>query len=119
MQQMSSKKGGVARPAPSHSPTSNAHPSHPSGVDTSHFVLASSSPEIRGQDEIEIAGRRYVRQQRLATILGVTARTLARWNARGIGPPKITVGKTVLFDLAKLPEWLAARETAPTRNTRC
>jgi phage terminase Nu1 subunit (DNA packaging protein) len=70
------------------------------------------------QGEIEIAGRRYVRRQRLAKLLGVTDRTLARWNARGIGPAKITIGKTVLFDLTKLPDWLAARETLPTRNTR-
>jgi DNA-binding transcriptional regulator YiaG len=84
----------------------------------SSYAVTSSLPKIAEQDEIEIAGRRYVRQQRLARILGVTARTLARWNSRGIGPPKITIGKTVLFDLAKLPDWLAARETAPTRNTR-
>lgn len=70
------------------------------------------------QEEVEFAGHRYVRQQRLARILGVTGRTLARWNARGIGPPKITIGKTVLFDLAKLPEWLAALETAPPRKAR-
>jgi hypothetical protein len=72
----------------------------------------------RPQNEIQIAERHYVRQQQLAAILGVSARTLARWNALGIGPPKITIGKTVLFDLEKLPAWLATRETGPTRNTR-
>jgi DNA-binding transcriptional regulator YiaG len=84
----------------------------------SSYAITSSLQKIAEQDEIEIAGRRYVRQQRLARILGVTARTLARWNACGIGPAKITIGKTVLFDLAKLPDWLATRETAPTRSTR-
>jgi hypothetical protein len=68
--------------------------------------------------EVEIAGHRYVTAERLASMLGVTVRTLARWNASRIGPPKITIGKTVLFDLAKLPDWLATRETPPTRNTR-
>jgi hypothetical protein len=102
MQQVCFNKGGCDRVTPNHSANS----------------ALISSPAIQEQDEIEIAGRRYVRQQRLATILGVTARTLARWNARGIGPPKITIGKTVLFDLAKLPEWLAAREAAPVRHTR-
>jgi hypothetical protein len=68
--------------------------------------------------EIEIGGRRYIRQQRLARILKVTPRTLARWNARGIGPPKITIGKTVLFDVAKVPDWLASRESQPIRHHR-
>ena len=72
----------------------------------------------RNQDNVELGGHRYVRQKQLAGILGVSPRTLARWGARGFGPPKITIGKTVLFDVAKLPEWLAARESSPTRNTR-
>jgi hypothetical protein len=65
--------------------------------------------------EVEIAGRRYITADRLAATLGVTVRTLARWDAARIGPPKIKVGKLVLFDLAKLPVWLASRETEPVR----
>ena len=65
--------------------------------------------------EIEVAGRRYITADRLAAMLGVTVRTLGRWDAARIGPPKIKVGKLVLFDLAKLPAWLAARETEPVR----
>ena len=65
--------------------------------------------------EIEVAGRCYITADRLAATLGVTVRTLARWDAARIGPPKIKVGKLVLFDLAKLPAWLAARETEPVR----
>lgn len=67
------------------------------------------------QDDIQIAGRHYLRQPQLARVLGVSARTLARWTALGIGPPKITIGKTILFDLEKLPDWLATREVSPTR----
>jgi len=73
---------------------------------------------LDGAGEIEIADRLYITAQRLATKLCVSVRTLARWNSRGIGPPKITIGKTILFDLAKLPEWLASREAQPVRNTR-
>ena len=68
--------------------------------------------------DVEIAGHHYITADRLAEMLGVTVRTLARWNAQRIGPPKIAIGKTVLFDLAKLPEWLATREIQPIRNTR-
>ena len=60
---------------------------------------------------VEIGGRRYVTAGRLASLLGVTVRTLSRWDAAGNGPPKIKIGKKVLFDLDKVPEWLAGRET--------
>lgn len=65
---------------------------------------------------IEIGGHHYVTASRLAEMLGITVRTLSRWNALRIGPPKIVIGKKVLFDLAKLPAWLATREMQPTRN---
>ena len=67
-------------------------------------------PDRRGQ--IEIAGRHYVIAARLAEMLGVTVRTLSRWSAAGIGPPKIKIGKLVLFDVAKIPEWLSTHEIA-------
>jgi hypothetical protein len=63
------------------------------------------------EDEIEIGGRRYVNTWRVSSILGVSVRTLSRWDAAGIGPPKIKVGKKVLFDLHRLSEWLTSRET--------
>jgi hypothetical protein len=72
-----------------------------------------SPTTLAATGELEIAGRRYVTAARLAATLGVTVRTLSRWDAARIGPPKIKVGKLVLFDLAKLPEWLASRETEP------
>jgi hypothetical protein len=78
--------------------------------------VSPSSPTVAG--EVEIAGRHYVTAERLASVLGVTVRTLARWNACRIGPPKIKIGKTILFDLAKVPDWLGAREIPATRETR-
>ena len=77
--------------------------------------LSSSLTSVTG--EVEIADRRYITAERLASMLGVTVRTLARWNACRIGPPKIKIGKTILFDLAKVPDWLGAREIPATRDT--
>jgi hypothetical protein len=94
----------------------NSNPDRGREADCTPSMASPSSLSRAG--EIEIAGRRYVTPRRLSSVLGVTARTLARWNARGLGPPKITVGKTVLFDLEKVPEWLASRETHPVRNPR-
>lgn len=45
------------------------------------------------EDEIEIGGQRYVNAWRLASMLGVSVRTLSRWDAAGTGPPKIKVGR--------------------------
>ena len=67
---------------------------------------------------VEIAGRVYVTPNRLANTLGKTERTLGRWNAMRCGPPKIRVGKLILYDLAKIPEWLASHETEPVRGRR-
>jgi predicted DNA-binding transcriptional regulator AlpA len=68
------------------------------------------------EDEIEIGGRRYLNAQRLASILGVSVRTLSRWNAAGTGPRRIKVGRKVLFDLLKLPDWLTSRQTSETER---
>lgn len=62
------------------------------------------------EDEIQIGARRYVSALRMATMLRISIRTLSRWNAAGIGPPKIKLGKRVFFDLGKIPGWLANRE---------
>jgi predicted DNA-binding transcriptional regulator AlpA len=66
------------------------------------------------ESEISIGARQYVSAQRVASMLGVSVRTLSRWDTTGIGPPKIKVGNLILFDLGKLTEWLASRESRPT-----
>jgi hypothetical protein len=76
--------------------------------DTSLRNLASNG-------ELEVAGRLYGTADRVAALFKVTTRTLSRWNARRIGPPRIKIGKTVLYELAKLPEWLERLETEPVR----
>ena len=55
-------------------------------------------------------GQRYVTPERLAQLLGCSARTVARWDAERVGPPRIKVGKTVLYDVEKLRAWLAEKE---------
>ncbi len=89
-----------------------------SDVDPGKLLASTSQLSLAEAGEIEIAGRRYITKKRLADMLGKTERTLSRWEALRIGPPRISIGKTVLFDLSKLPDWLASREAHPlTRNT--
>ena len=83
---------------------------------TATLRLVDANPANAGA--VEIAGRFYLTADRLATTLGVTVRTLARWDAARIGPPKIKIGKLVLFDLAKVPDWLAAHTTESVRTVR-
>lgn len=64
---------------------------------------------------VRVAGRDYLTAARLAEILGVTCRTLHRWDALRVGPPKIKIGRTVLYDAAKIPTWLESRESKPVR----
>ena len=82
-------------------------------VDTKEHCLlhpTTENPPL-ADGEIEIAGKRYVTPERLAQLLGCSSRTVARWDAERIGPPRIKVGKTVLYDLEKLPAWLAGMES--------
>jgi hypothetical protein len=90
----------------------------PDNSDPGNLAVGVSQLTLSDTGEVEIAGHRYITAQRLASMLSVTERTLARWNAARIGPPKIAIGKTVLYDLSKLPAWLASREVHPTPKTR-
>jgi len=92
--------------------------SSPDKSDPGTLTASLSLSTLAETGEVEIAGRHYLTADRLANMLAVTVRTLARWNTSRIGPPKISIGKTVLYDLSKLPDWLASRETHPTRNAR-
>ncbi|BAE50497.1 helix-turn-helix transcriptional regulator [Paramagnetospirillum magneticum] len=54
----------------------------------------------------------------VAKSLGVSLRTMQRYNAQRIGPPCIRVGKMVLCRIEAVREWLKSRETAPVRPRR-
>jgi hypothetical protein len=71
----------------------------------------AAEPRPLVESEISIGARHYVSAERLASMLGVSVRTLSRWDTTGIGPPKIKIGKLILFDLGRLSEWLASRES--------
>ena len=75
----------------------------------------AAEPRPLVESEISIGARHYVSAERVASMLGVSVRTLSRWDTTGIGPPKIKVGKLILFDLGKLTEWLASREIQTRR----
>jgi len=52
----------------------------------------------------------------LSEQLGVTRRTLERWHAQRIGPPRIKIGKQVYYRAASVREWMLAHEQSEVRS---
>ncbi len=52
----------------------------------------------------------FVTPAGLANELGVCPRTLDRWNVLGEGPPRVKIGRRVLYRRSSVLEWLANRE---------
>jgi predicted DNA-binding transcriptional regulator AlpA len=52
----------------------------------------------------------FLRREQLAQLFGVSTRTTDRWEALRIGPPRVCVGRTILYSITSVREWLASRE---------
>ena len=52
----------------------------------------------------------FLTKRELAAELGREMRTLDRWDALGVGPPRTHVGRKVLYRRASVQKWLAAQE---------
>ena len=61
----------------------------------------------------------WVSREELARALGLTADTLARWEARRQGPPCTRIGRKTFYRRATIQEWIQAQEQAhPVRRSR-
>ncbi len=58
--------------------------------------------------------RGYLRREELAQQFGLSTRTIDRWEALGQGPPRVAVGRTILYSVESVREWLLTRETRPS-----
>jgi predicted DNA-binding transcriptional regulator AlpA len=54
----------------------------------------------------------YLRREELARQLGVSARTIDRWQSLRCGPQRVAVGRTILYSLDSVRQWLESREQA-------
>jgi hypothetical protein len=52
----------------------------------------------------------FLTKEELAAELRRNPRTLDRWDALGIGPPRTCFGRTVLYRRLSVQKWLAAQE---------
>jgi len=54
----------------------------------------------------------FLTKEELAAELRRNPRTLDRWAALGVGPPRTHVGRKVLYRRASVQRWLVAQEHA-------
>ena len=67
----------------------------------------ATAPATAGAgDEINIDGRRFVSERRVAEMLGCSVRTLQRERKKGKGPPSTKIGRRVYYELNDLQEWI-------------
>jgi hypothetical protein len=52
----------------------------------------------------------YFTREELAEALGRTTKTLDRWDLNGLGPPRVQIGKLILYSKKTVEKWLRERE---------
>jgi predicted DNA-binding transcriptional regulator AlpA len=52
----------------------------------------------------------WLSRAQVASEIGVSVDTLARWETRRIGPPSVRIGRKVLYRAEAFREWLVSRE---------
>jgi hypothetical protein len=52
----------------------------------------------------------YLTPRELALALNVSLRTIARWHALHVGPPRISIGHLVLYRVSAVEDWLRQNE---------
>jgi predicted DNA-binding transcriptional regulator AlpA len=84
--------------------------------------LEETSPSLSVQDKTSnnLVLDGFLRREDLARQLGVSPRTIDRWQVLREGPPRVSVGRTVLYNVESVREWLRSREQQafPTRKRR-
>jgi hypothetical protein len=73
---------------------------------------AGNEPMKRQPSIIE---QEYFTTSALAAMLDVSPRTLERWHALRLGPPRTTIGRLVLYRRDSVAEWLHSREDRARR----
>jgi hypothetical protein len=58
----------------------------------------------------------FLTKEELAVELRRNVRTLDRWDALGLGPPRTCIGRTVLYRRASVQKWLASQEQSDRRS---
>ena len=60
----------------------------------------------------------YLTPHQLAVELGVSERTLHRWHAMRVGPPRSLIGRKTYYNRSSVAAWLDRQERAPEAEMR-
>lgn len=71
-------------------------------------VPKPTSPALVLEGSLVLEG--FLRREELAKQLGLSPRTIDRWQALREGPPRVHVGRTILYNVESVREWLRSRE---------
>jgi len=90
---------GEDKPQP-HKPATNTAP--PTIANPEAMAPATAA----AGDEINIDGRRFLGERRVAKMFGRSLRTLQRWRTKGKAPPSTKIGRKVYYELNELQKWM-------------
>lgn len=82
---------------------------------STHRVAGTYSGEGK-EGTRPLLGDDYMTIQALAEELGICTRTLERWQTSRYGPPRITLGKRILYKRESVRAWLDGKEEQPLRH---
>jgi transcriptional regulator with XRE-family HTH domain len=77
-----------------------------------------SDPQDKPASRLVLEG--YLRREELAEQFGLSPRTIDRWEALRMGPPRVSVGRTILYNIHSVRDWLLSRErqVSPAKRRR-
>ena len=79
--------------------------------------MQTTAPALQDQPLNLLAD--WISREQLAQELGLTSDTLARWEARRLGPPCTRIGRKTLYRRASVHDWIRAQDQVhPVRKTR-
>ena len=67
-----------------------------------------SDPQVKPLTSLVLEG--FLRREQLAQQFGLSPRTIDRWEALRKGPPRVCVGRTILYRIDAVREWLRSSE---------
>ena len=70
--------------------------------------MENTAPALQEQPLTLLAD--WISREKLASELGLATDTLARWEARQLGPPCTRIGRKVLYRRSSVQDWISAQE---------
>lgn len=92
------------------------------------FDLPQTSPQdpnippsdLKSKPEVRLVLEGFLRREELAEQFGLSPRTIDRWEALRKGPPRVAIGRTILYNIESVRQWLAdqERQAFPAKRRR-